>query len=377
MTVALGRRHPAVRPGQRADPGCMTNVLVCIKRVPDSSGEVLLTDDAQAVDGRYVGFTVEHPRGAAPSSWPSRSPTATGGAATVLTLGAGRRGRAAALRAVAVGCTAATLVEADSVALRPGRRRPRDRRRGRERTRPRAAPTTWSCSATTPPTAATSRSASGSPTSSAGRSSAGIATVEVAGRRGHRRGARVPTAHETFELPLPGGGHRARGRRRAALPDGAGADEGQEDAPSRSARPTAEPAGPKRVRLTLPPPTPSEVQVLGEGAARRPPCVDLLASAGGGPMILVLVETDAAGVDRGLPRDADLRPRARRGRRRRADRRAGRRRRAGRDLVAELGGVRRPRGAPRTGRRRLRGVLRRRPGRPPSRRCSRPRARSW
>ena len=36
----------------------MTNVLVCIKRVPDAAGEVTLTADAQAVDARYVGFTI-------------------------------------------------------------------------------------------------------------------------------------------------------------------------------------------------------------------------------------------------------------------------------------------------------------------------------
>ena len=36
----------------------MSNVLVCIKRVPDVSGEVLLTDDEQSVDARHVGFTV-------------------------------------------------------------------------------------------------------------------------------------------------------------------------------------------------------------------------------------------------------------------------------------------------------------------------------
>jgi len=28
----------------------MTDVLVCVKRVPDSSGEVLLTPDGQGVD---------------------------------------------------------------------------------------------------------------------------------------------------------------------------------------------------------------------------------------------------------------------------------------------------------------------------------------
>ena len=36
----------------------MTNVLVCIKRVPDAAGEVTLTADAQAVDARFVGFTI-------------------------------------------------------------------------------------------------------------------------------------------------------------------------------------------------------------------------------------------------------------------------------------------------------------------------------
>ena len=35
----------------------MTSVLVCVKRVPDSSSEVLLTADAQAVDGSKAGFT--------------------------------------------------------------------------------------------------------------------------------------------------------------------------------------------------------------------------------------------------------------------------------------------------------------------------------
>ena len=35
-----------------------TNVLVCVKRVPDVSGEVMLTDDGQQVDARHVGFTL-------------------------------------------------------------------------------------------------------------------------------------------------------------------------------------------------------------------------------------------------------------------------------------------------------------------------------
>jgi glycine cleavage system aminomethyltransferase T len=67
-----GRRHTAVRPGQRADQGvAMTNVLVCIKRVPGTSGEILLSDDGQSVDARHVGWTVSaHEE--APSSSPPR-----------------------------------------------------------------------------------------------------------------------------------------------------------------------------------------------------------------------------------------------------------------------------------------------------------------
>ena len=42
----------------------------------------------------------------------------------------------------------------------------------------------------------------------------------------------------------------------------------------------AEPAGPSRVRLVLPPPAPSSVQVLGTGAAAAPAVVDLLEELG-------------------------------------------------------------------------------------------------
>ena len=36
----------------------MTNVLVCVKRVPDATGEVVLTADGSRVDGRYGGYTM-------------------------------------------------------------------------------------------------------------------------------------------------------------------------------------------------------------------------------------------------------------------------------------------------------------------------------
>ena len=36
----------------------MANVLVCVKRVPDTAGEVLLSADGLSVDARHVGCTV-------------------------------------------------------------------------------------------------------------------------------------------------------------------------------------------------------------------------------------------------------------------------------------------------------------------------------
>ena len=43
---------------------------------------------------------------------------------------------------------------------------------------------------------------------------------------------------------------------------------------------SAEPSGPKRVKLTLPPPVPGNVQILGEGAAAAPAVVDLFEELG-------------------------------------------------------------------------------------------------
>ena len=60
--------------------------------------------------------------------------------------------------------------------------------------------------------------------------------------------------------------------------------------------PSAEPSGPKRVRLLLPPPVPSNVQVLGKGAGGRARRGRPVRGAGGAvPMILVLVEKNLDG----------------------------------------------------------------------------------
>jgi electron transfer flavoprotein beta subunit len=95
----------------------MTNVLVCVKRVPDVSGEVLLTDDKLAVDARFVGFTTsDHDQCAVEIAVQVSS--ATDGTATVVSVGAPES--VDQIRsALGVGCSAAVLVEADPVALGP------------------------------------------------------------------------------------------------------------------------------------------------------------------------------------------------------------------------------------------------------------------
>ena len=95
----------------------MTNVLVCIKRVPDVAGEVLLTADNQALDARYVGFTVSAHESCA-VELAVRIATETAGTATVLTLGPDDA--VEQLRtALGLGCSAAVQIVADPVGFGP------------------------------------------------------------------------------------------------------------------------------------------------------------------------------------------------------------------------------------------------------------------
>ena len=93
----------------------MTNVLVCVKRVPDVGGEVLLTADGQGVDARFVGFTTNAHESCAVEL---AVRVADGGEVAVLTLGPAEA--VEQLRsALGVGCTAAVLVEADPAGFGP------------------------------------------------------------------------------------------------------------------------------------------------------------------------------------------------------------------------------------------------------------------
>jgi electron transfer flavoprotein beta subunit len=90
---------------------------VCVKRVPDSSSQVVLTPDEQAVDGRHAGFTVS-PHEECAIELAVRLADATGGLATVLTLGPAEA--VEQLRsALALGCGAAVHIQADGVGFGP------------------------------------------------------------------------------------------------------------------------------------------------------------------------------------------------------------------------------------------------------------------
>ncbi len=248
----------------------MTSVLVCVKRVVDSSGEVVLTDDGQSVDGRFAGFTVSaHEECAVELA--VQIATATEGTASVLTLG--DADAVEQLRsALAVGCTAATHVEADASLFGPADV-------ARE-------------------IAAVARAGSpdllllGNDAADSGDFQVGIRlayelgwpVVNGAAKVVIEEGAVVasvagPDGHETYRVPLPAvvtvleGGVEPRyptvpGRMRAK----------KVEIEQRS--PAAEPTGPKRVRLSLPPPQPSDVQILGKGAEAAPAVVDLFERLG-------------------------------------------------------------------------------------------------
>ena len=64
----------------------MSNVLVCIKRVPDLGGEVTLTGDQMGVDDRSLGHTVS-PHEECAVELAIQTAKATDGEVTILTVG--------------------------------------------------------------------------------------------------------------------------------------------------------------------------------------------------------------------------------------------------------------------------------------------------
>ncbi|WP_340536992.1 electron transfer flavoprotein subunit beta/FixA family protein [Nocardioides sp. GXZ039] len=255
------------------------NVLVCVKRVPDSTSEIVLTDDGQAVDGRLAGFTMsQHEQCAVELA--VRVAAATGGEAGVLTLGdadAVEQLRAA----LAVGCTSATHVVADAQRFGPAdvaREIAAVVRDHEAAGRPTQLVLLGNDAADTGDFQVGIRLAYelGRPVVN------GVTTVEV----GEVDGAEVVTAsgdgpdgHETYRVPLPAVVTVLEGGVEPRYPTVPGRMKAKK-VPIEEREPTQEPAGPDRVRWTLPPAAPSEVVVLGKGPEAASAVVDLFEQLG-------------------------------------------------------------------------------------------------
>ena len=245
------------------------NTLVCIKRVVDSSSEVVLTEDGQAVDGRYAGFTTSAHEECAVEL------AVRLGDARVLTLGdadAVEQLRAA----LAVGCTSATHVVADAQTFGPADVAREIAAVVREHG---------------PDLVLLGNDAADSGDFQVGIRLAyelgrpvvnGARFLAVEGAPGEQsvvaRGE-GPEGTETYRVPLPAVVTVREGGVEPRYPSVPGRMKAKKVAIDER-RPIAEPLGPSRVRLLLPPPTPSDVQILGKGADAAPAVVDLLEQLG-------------------------------------------------------------------------------------------------
>ncbi|MCW2796726.1 hypothetical protein, partial [Nocardioides sp.] len=88
-----------------------------------------------------------------------------------------------------------------------------------------------------------------------------------------------PDGHETYRVPLPAVVTILEGGVEPRYPSVPGRMKAKKVVIEQRS-PAAEPVGAKRVRLLLPPPQPSDVQILGKGADAAPAVVDLLEKLG-------------------------------------------------------------------------------------------------
>ena len=241
------------------------NVLVCVKRVPETGGRIDLTADEQGIDTRFLGFTVS-PHEECAVEEAVRLVEAHGGSSTVLTLGP--EAAADQLRdAMAIGVERAILLETDGADWDPIATAGGDRRRDRPERRGGHGPSTSSCSATRRPTRGDFQVGIRVAVALDRPFVGGVKALEirdgVAAAVARRRGG-----WEVFELPLPAvvavreGINLPRypsvpGRLRAKKKEIAGWC------------PTARPAGPDKVRLRLPAEQERSVEILGDGPGGR------------------------------------------------------------------------------------------------------------
>ncbi len=248
----------------------MVDVLVCVKRVPDFSGEVLLTEDAQSADARFVGYTMSnHDQCAVELAVQVAS--ATDGQVTVLTVGSADS--VEQLRsALGVGASAAVLIEADPVSLGPADVAHEIAEVVRDRD---------------PGLVLLGNDAADSGDFQVGIRLAhelsrpvvtGVKTLQVEGDTARAR-ADGPDGQESYAVPLPAVVTVMEGGVEPRYPTITGRMKAKKvEVETRTL--SRDPAGSGRVKLTLPPPTPSNAEVLGEGPETAKVVVDLLQKLG-------------------------------------------------------------------------------------------------
>jgi electron transfer flavoprotein beta subunit len=253
----------------------VVNVLVCVKRVPGTSGQILLTDDGQSVDARHVGYMVSAHEECAVELAVTIA-NATAGEATVLSLGSADA--VEQLRdAIAVGCTSAVLIDADADGFGPAdvAAAIADVVRARE-----SAGTSYDLVLLGNDAADTGDFQVGVRLAYALARPVvtGISTVEVQDATAVARGD-GPDGPEVFELPLPAVVTIMEGGVTPRYPSIPGRMKAKRT-PIETVEPEMSVRGPGRVRLKLPPEQPSAVEILGEGPEAAPAVVDLFERIG-------------------------------------------------------------------------------------------------
>lgn len=253
----------------------MTNVLACIKRVPDTAGSITLTPDGSAVDTGGLGHTVS-PHEECAVALAVRTAKGSGGTASVLSVGP--EDAVEQLRnALAVGCTDAALVETEGSDYGPAD------------------------VAAAIADVITERAASGTAYDLVlvGTDAADTGDFQVGVRLAHALDLPVltgiqdfavngntvvargpgPDGTEVFEVVPPMVIAIQEGGIEPSYPSIPGRMKAKR-APIETLAPTRERRGTGRVRLKLPPEKPSAVQVLGTGPEATAALVDVLTDRG-------------------------------------------------------------------------------------------------
>ncbi|MGC4112971.1 MAG: electron transfer flavoprotein subunit beta/FixA family protein [Nocardioides sp.] len=254
------------------------HVLVCVKRVPDITEEVVLSEDGQSVDGRRSGFTMSAHEECAVEL--AVQAAADGGEAAVLTIGDAEA--VEQLRnALAVGCTAATHVLGEQFSFGP-------------------ADVAREIAAVVRDHEESGNAHDlillGNDAADSGDFQVGIRLAYELGRPVVNGAKTVavedspdgpvvvavgegPGGQETFRVPLPAVVTIREGGVEPRYPSVPGRLKAKK-VPIEEREPVSAPGGAGRVRMVLPPPTPSAVQILGEGPEAAGAVVDVLEKLG-------------------------------------------------------------------------------------------------